>query len=74
MLVLTRKLNESIQISDDIEITILSIDKDQVKIGINAPKHIEIHRKEVFLAIQEENSKAAAATNVEVLKDFMKKL
>lgn len=72
MLVLSRKLNQSIQISDDIEITILAIEKDQVKLGINAPKHIEIHRKEVFLTIQEENSEAASATNVDVLKDFMK--
>lgn len=74
MLVLSRKVNESIQIGDDIEITVLAIEKDKVKIGITAPKHIEIHRKEVFLAIQEENSKAAAAANVEGLKDYINKL
>ncbi|KOR93083.1 carbon storage regulator CsrA [Geobacillus stearothermophilus] len=61
MLVLTRKLKEAIQIGDDIEITVLAIQGDQVKLGINAPKHIDIHRKEVYLAIQAENSAAAEA-------------
>ncbi len=69
MLVLTRKINQSIQIGDDIEIIILSIDGEQVKIGINAPKQIEIHRKEVYLAIQEENNQASA-----VSIDLLKKL
>jgi carbon storage regulator len=62
MLVLTRKLKEAIQIGDDIEITVLAIHGDQVKLGINAPKHIEIHRKEVYLAIQKENSEASLAS------------
>ncbi|MBS4195503.1 carbon storage regulator CsrA [Lederbergia citri] len=60
MLVLTRKKGESIQIGDDIEITIASIKGDQVKIGINAPKHVEIHRKEVWMNIQSENTMASA--------------
>ena len=59
MLVLSRKINESIKIGDDIEITILSIDGEQIKLGINAPRNIDIHRKEVFLSIQEENNKAS---------------
>jgi carbon storage regulator len=62
MLVLTRKLNEAIQIGDDIEITVIAISGDQVKLGINAPKHVEIHRKEVYLAIQKENSEASLAS------------
>ncbi len=69
MLVLTRKLNEAIQIGDNIEITVLAISGDQVKLGINAPKHVEIHRKEVYLAIQKENSEASLAS-----KDLLQKL
>ncbi|GAA5415664.1 translational regulator CsrA [Paraliobacillus ryukyuensis] len=63
MLVLTRKLNETIQIGEDIEIKVVDIDGDQIKLGISAPKHIEIHRKEIYLAIQEENSRAASVSN-----------
>jgi carbon storage regulator len=62
VLVLTRKPNESIQIGNDIEITILSISGDQIKIGINAPKHVEIHRKEVYLSIQSENNQASVSS------------
>ncbi|MGP4078942.1 carbon storage regulator CsrA [Pseudalkalibacillus sp. R45] len=69
MLVLTRKPNQSIQIGDDIEIKVLGIDGDQIKIGINAPKNIDIHRKEIFLSIQEENSNAASVDT-----DLIKKL
>ncbi|MGM0923180.1 MAG: carbon storage regulator CsrA [Bacillota bacterium] len=59
MLVLSRKTGEAIQIGDDIEISVLSIAGDQVKIGISAPKNVDIHRKEIYLLIQEENNKAA---------------
>ncbi|WP_411333946.1 carbon storage regulator CsrA [Metabacillus indicus] len=59
MLVLTRKTGEAIKIGDDIEISVISISGDQVKIGISAPKHIDIHRKEIYLSIQDENNKAA---------------
>ncbi|MEC2077888.1 carbon storage regulator CsrA [Metabacillus fastidiosus] len=60
MLVLTRRINEGIKIGDDIEITVLSISGDQIKLGINAPKNIEIHRKEIYLSIQESNNEAAS--------------
>ncbi len=73
MLVLTRKLNQSIQIGDNIEIKILAIEGEQIKIGINAPKNIDIHRKEIYLAIQEENSKATGAS-IDLLKKLAMRL
>lgn len=75
MLALTRKVGESIVIADNIEITIIAITGDQIKLGIDAPKSISIHRKEIYLQIQEEN-KAAAATSeagAQALKDLMGK-
>ncbi|THE12346.1 carbon storage regulator [Bacillus timonensis] len=69
MLVLTRKVNESIKIGDEIEITILSVSGEQIKIGIDAPKHVEIHRKEVYLDIQNENNQASQ-TSVDLLKQL----
>jgi carbon storage regulator len=71
MLVLTRKLQEAIKIGDDIELTVLSIDGEQVKLGISAPENIEIHRKEVFLAIQKENNEAAD-TSLNVFQQLKK--
>jgi carbon storage regulator len=70
MLVLTRKVGESVKIGNDIELTILSIDGEQIKLGIDAPKEITIHRKEVYLAIEQENSDAAD-TAVDLL-NFLK--
>ena len=58
MLALSRKNNESIMIGNDIEITILDIRNDQVKIGFRAPKDVGIYRKEIYLQIQEENKQA----------------
>lgn len=58
MLALSRKVNESIMIGNDIEVTILDVKNDQVKIGIQAPKSVGIYRKEIYLQIQEENKKA----------------
>ncbi|MDF9852930.1 carbon storage regulator [Paenibacillus sp. PastF-1] len=60
VLVLSRKKGESIVIQDQIEITILSVDGDTVKVGISAPKHVDIFRKEVYLSIQETNRESAA--------------
>lgn len=58
MLVLTRRRNESVILNENIEITILEIDGDQVKIGIKAPKEVEILRKEIIVKIEEENMNA----------------
>ena len=59
MLILSRKLKQSIMIGDDIEITVTAIEGDQVKIGIKAPKTVDIHRKEVYQDIQTENETAS---------------
>ena len=61
MLALARKLNQSIVIGNNIEITLLEIKGDQIKVGINAPKSVPIYRKEIYEQIQEENKKAAQA-------------
>ncbi|HOE67516.1 MAG TPA: carbon storage regulator CsrA [Candidatus Hydrogenedentes bacterium] len=65
MLVLTRKENESIMIGDNIEVKVLDVKESQVKLGIVAPRAVTVHRREVYLAIQEENAKAAGTAQVE---------
>ena len=62
MLALSRKVNESIMLGNDIEVTVLEIKGDQVKIGIKAPKNVSIFRKEIYVQIEEENKKAAEQT------------
>ncbi|MFN8371081.1 MAG: carbon storage regulator CsrA [Bacteriovoracaceae bacterium] len=59
MLVLTRKLGESIAIDDNIKIVVVQIKGKQVRLGIKAPKETKIHREEVYQAIQEQNEEAA---------------
>lgn len=63
MLVLTRKKNEAIKIGEDIEIKILAIEGEQIKIGIEAPQSLDIHRKEVYLDIQEQNKEALSTSS-----------
>ena len=64
MLVLTRKSNQSIMIGDDVEVSVLSIMGEKVRIGIQAPRDIPVFRKEVYLEIQQERAKEMAGTNV----------
>lgn len=59
MLVLTRKLGESIAIDDDIKIVVVQIKGRQVRLGIEAPRNTKIHREEIYIAIQEQNKEAA---------------
>jgi carbon storage regulator len=73
MLVLTRKSNQSIMIGDNIEVSVLSIVGDKVRIGIQAPRAIPVFRKEVYLEIQQENAAARASARAEI-DDALKKL
>jgi carbon storage regulator len=73
MLVLTRKLNQSIMIGDDIEITVLSTAGDKVRIGIQAPRDIPVFRKEIYLEIQQENMAEGSSARAEV-EDALKSL
>ena len=68
MLALSRKKDEAIIINDNIEIKILEIKGDQIKIGISAPKSVPIYRKEVFAQIQEANKEALESVDMEKLK------
>jgi carbon storage regulator len=64
VLVLTRKSNQSIMIGDDIEVSVLSIMGEKVRVGIQAPRDIPVFRKEVYLEIQQERAKEMASSNV----------
>jgi carbon storage regulator len=59
MLVLSRKLNQAIMVGDNVRIVVVSVDRDQVKLGIDAPREIPVHRSEVFDEIQRANREAA---------------
>lgn len=74
MLVLTRKTDQSIMIGNDIEITILEVRGEQVRVGIRAPRTVTIHRKEVFDQIREANRQAtdSAADTLPVLGDLLR--
>jgi len=61
MLVLSRKINQSIMVGDNVRIVVVAVDRDQVKLGIEAPRDIPVHRSEIYEEIQRTNQSAAAA-------------
>ncbi len=72
MLALSRKQNEAIVVGNDIEITVLEIKGDQVKIGINAPKSVPVYRKELYVQIKDANKEAIEQANtIEALKGLL---
>ncbi len=73
MLALSRKKNEAIIINNNVEVTILEVKGDQVKIGITAPKEVPVYRKEVYLQIQEANREAVNVGGMEALRDLLRK-
>lgn len=72
MLALARKVNESIIINNNVEVTILEIKGDQIKIGIDAPKSVPIYRKEIYSQIQDSNREAAKAAGPDTLTQLLK--
>ena len=70
MLALTRKKGESLMINNDIEITVLEIRGDQIKIGVSAPKEVPIYRKEVYTQIQQETKKSAGVESTQALNEL----
>ena len=74
MLVLSRRKDESVMIGDSLEVKVLDIQKGQVKLGIEAPRDVTVHRREVYLAIQQENLAAtqAADSDMSALADLFK--
>lgn len=74
MLILSRKINESINIGDKIEVSIIDIRGDQVKVGIKAPKDVKVYRQEVYNAIQQENLMASkTSTDLPALENLFSK-
>ena len=71
MLALTRKKGEALVINNNIEITVLEIRGDQIKIGISAPKDVPIYRKEVYLQIQQETEAAISADGLDALNNLL---
>ena len=72
MLALTRKKGEALIINNNVEITVLDIRGDQIKIGIDAPKSVPIYRKEIYTQIRDANTEAAKTAAPDVLSQFMK--
>jgi carbon storage regulator len=72
MLALSRRKNESLIINNNVEITVLEIKGDQVKLGIAAPKDVSVYRKEIYLQIEEANKEAMNAEGIANLQSLLK--
>ena len=70
MLALSRKKNEALVINNNVEVTVLEIKGDQVKLGISAPKEVPVYRKEVYVQIQESTKEAVANASLDALKQL----
>ena len=66
MLILTRRIGETLIIGDDVNITVLGVKGNQVRLGINAPKDVSVHREEIYLRIQQEKQGTDAGVDVDV--------
>ena len=71
MLALSRKKGEALVINNDVEITVLEIKGEQVKLGINAPKEVPVYRKEVYVQIQDANKDAVNVDGLEALQNLL---
>ena len=71
MLALSRKKNEALIINNNVEITVLEIKGEQVKLGISAPREVPVYRKEVYVQIQEATSEAASLEGIENLENLL---
>ena len=71
MLALSRKKGEDLVIANNIEVTILEIKGDQVKVGITAPREVPVYRKEIYLQIQDSNKAATDVSGMQALKDLL---
>ena len=74
MLVLTRKTNQSIMIGDDVEVTVLAVSRDKIRLGITAPREIPVFRKEVYLSIKGEEDGEAEGTASEAVEEALDEL